>query len=130
MALAQMETASQTEGPIAKAISDDMERRKGLLTAADLASHKSDWTEPISTDYRGYNVLEFPPNTQGVVALEMLNIVEGYDIKALGHNMPLSLPVPQLAVVFGVLVVITALAGVLPARRAARVSPVTALGME
>jgi len=51
-------------------------------------------------------------------------------IKALGQNMPLSLPVPQLAVVFGVLVVITALAGVLPARRAARVSPVTALGME
>ncbi|MEV6489179.1 ABC transporter permease [Actinoplanes sp. NPDC051633] len=51
-------------------------------------------------------------------------------IKALGQNMPLSLPVPQLAVVFGVLVVITALAGVLPARRAARVSPVTALGTE
>jgi len=74
------------KGPIAKAIGDDMQRRKGLLTAADLAAHKSDWTEPISTDYRGYNVLEFPPNTQGVVALEMLNILEGDDVKALGHN--------------------------------------------
>jgi len=74
------------KGAIAKAIADDMQRRKGLLTAADLAAHKSDWTEPIATEYRGYDVLEFPPNTQGVVALEMLNILEGYDVKALGHN--------------------------------------------
>ena len=63
-----------------------MQRRNGLLTAADLAAHKSDWTEPISTDYRGYDVLEFPPNTQGAIALEMLNILEGFDLKALGHN--------------------------------------------
>ena len=74
------------KGPIAKAIGDDMTRRKGLLTAADLAAHTSDWTEPISTDYKGHQVLEFPPNTQGVVALEMLNILEGVDLKALGHN--------------------------------------------
>jgi gamma-glutamyltranspeptidase/glutathione hydrolase len=73
-------------GVVAKAIADDMQRRKGLLSAADLAAHKSDWTEPISTNYRGYDVLEFPPNTQGVVALEMLNILEGFDMKALGHN--------------------------------------------
>ena len=74
------------KGPIAKAIGDDMARRKGLLTTADLAAHTSDWTEPISTDYKGHQVLEFPPNTQGVVALEMLNILEGFDLKALGHN--------------------------------------------
>ena len=74
------------KGPIAKAIGDDMARRKGLLTAADLAAHTSDWTEPISTDYKGHQVLEFPPNTQGVVALEMLNVLEGLDLKALGHN--------------------------------------------
>jgi gamma-glutamyltranspeptidase/glutathione hydrolase len=73
-------------GPIAKAVADDMARRKGLLTAADLAAHTSDWTDPISTDYRGYQVLEFPPNTQGAVALEMLNILEGFDLKSLGHN--------------------------------------------
>ncbi|MBA3638945.1 MAG: gamma-glutamyltransferase [Acidobacteria bacterium] len=74
------------KGAIAKAIGDDMARRKGLLTAADLAAHTSDWTEPISTDYKGHQVLEFPPNTQGVVALEMLNVLEGFDLKALGHN--------------------------------------------
>ncbi|MEX2660914.1 MAG: gamma-glutamyltransferase [Vicinamibacterales bacterium] len=74
------------KGPIAKAIADDMARRKGLLTASDLAAHTSDWTDPISTDYKGHQVLEFPPNTQGVVALEMLNILEGLDLKALGHN--------------------------------------------
>ena len=53
---------------------------------ADLAAHHADWVEPISTTYRGYEVLELPPNTQGVAALEMLNILEGFDLKALGHN--------------------------------------------
>ena len=73
-------------GPIAQAIAADMKTRGGLLTAADLAAHHSDWIAPISTTYRGYEVLELPPNTQGVVALEMLNILEGFDVKALGHN--------------------------------------------
>ncbi len=74
------------KGAIARAIGDDMQRRHGLLTVADLAAHTSDWTDAIQTTYRGHQVLEFPPNTQGVVALEMLNILEGYDLKALGHN--------------------------------------------
>jgi gamma-glutamyltranspeptidase / glutathione hydrolase len=73
-------------GPIAKAIAADMQSRQGLLTEADLAAHRSDWVQPISTTYRGYEVLEMPPNTQGAVALEMLNILEGFDLKALGHN--------------------------------------------
>ena len=73
-------------GAIAKAIAADMKRRNGLLTDADLAAHHADWIEPISTTYRGYQVLELPPNTQGVTALQMLNILEGYDLKALGHN--------------------------------------------
>jgi gamma-glutamyltranspeptidase/glutathione hydrolase len=73
-------------GPIAQAIAADMRGRNGLLAAADLAGHKSDWIEPISTTYRGYEVLELPPNTQGMVALEMLNILEPFDMKALGHN--------------------------------------------
>jgi gamma-glutamyltranspeptidase/glutathione hydrolase len=73
-------------GAIAKAIAEDMRRRSGLLAEADLGAHKSDWTDPIATGYRGFDVLEFPPNTQGVVALEMLNILEGFDLKALGHN--------------------------------------------
>ena len=73
-------------GPIAQAIAADMRARNGLITEADLAAHKSDWIEPISTTYRGYEVLELPPNTQGVVALEMLNILENFDLKPLGHN--------------------------------------------
>jgi gamma-glutamyltranspeptidase/glutathione hydrolase len=73
-------------GPIAQAIAADMHARNGLLTAADFAAHTSDWIVPISTTYRGYEVLELPPNTQGVVALEMLNILEPFDLKALGHN--------------------------------------------
>ena len=74
------------KGAIAKAIADDMQRRNGLLTAKDLADHRSDWVEPLSTTYRGYQVLELPPNTQGIAALEMLNILEGFDLKSLGHN--------------------------------------------
>ncbi|MEN3337909.1 MAG: gamma-glutamyltranspeptidase / glutathione hydrolase [Acidobacteriota bacterium] len=74
------------KGPIAKAIADDMRRRNGLLTEADFAGNKPDWIDPISTNYRGYDVLELPPNTQGVVALEMLNILEGFDVKAMRHN--------------------------------------------
>jgi len=73
-------------GALAQAIVADLQRRDGLLTARDFADHHSDWVEPISTTYRGYRVLEMPPNTQGVVALEMLNILEGFDVKALGHN--------------------------------------------
>src|SRR5258705_1536418 len=74
------------KGAIAKAIADDMQRRNGLITAKDLADHHADWVDPLSTTYRGYQVLELPPNTQGVAALEMLNIMEGFDLKALGHN--------------------------------------------
>jgi len=73
-------------GALAQAIVADLERRGGLLTARDFAEHRSDWVEPISTTYRGHEALEMPPNTQGIAALEMLNILEGYDVKALGHN--------------------------------------------
>jgi gamma-glutamyltranspeptidase/glutathione hydrolase len=73
-------------GPIAKAIAEDMRHRKGLLAEADFAAHTSNWVDPVSTSYRGYDVLEFPPNTQGAVALEMLNILEGFDLRSLGHN--------------------------------------------
>ncbi|MGH9347136.1 MAG: gamma-glutamyltransferase [Vicinamibacterales bacterium] len=74
------------KGAIAKAIVDDLQARDGFLTAADLAGHRADWVEPIGTRYRDYDVYEMPPNTQGFVALEMLNILEGYDLRALGHN--------------------------------------------
>jgi gamma-glutamyltranspeptidase/glutathione hydrolase len=73
-------------GPIARAIGEDMQRRHALLAESDFAAHHVDWVDPISTSYRGYDVLEMPPNTQGVVALEMLNILENFDVKSLGHN--------------------------------------------
>src|SRR5512145_625278 len=74
------------KGPIAEAIGADMKRRSGLLAASDLAAHRSDWLDPLSTTYRGFEVLELPPNTQGIVALEMLNILEGFDLKSMRHN--------------------------------------------
>ncbi|MGQ0736000.1 MAG: gamma-glutamyltransferase [Acidobacteriota bacterium] len=74
------------KGPIARAIVADMRARNGLLDERDFTDHVSDWLEPLATNYRGYDVLEMPPSTQGFVALEMLNILEGFDIKALGHN--------------------------------------------
>ena len=74
------------KGAIARAIAEDMQSRKGLLSARDLADHRSDWVEPLSTTYRGHQLLELPPNTQGVAALEILNILEGFDLKPLGHN--------------------------------------------
>ena len=63
-----------------------MKARDGLIDLEDLAAHTADWVEPISTNYRGYDVLEMPPSTQGFVALEMLNLMEGFDVKAMGHN--------------------------------------------
>jgi gamma-glutamyltranspeptidase/glutathione hydrolase len=74
------------EGPIAQAIVDDMKRRDGLLELRDFVDHSADWVEPISTKYRGYDVYELPPNTQGFVALEMLNILEGFDLKSMGYQ--------------------------------------------
>jgi len=74
------------KGSIARAIIADLKARDGLLDMKDFADHKTDWVDPIGTNYRGYDVMEMPPSTQGFVALEMLNIMEGFDIKALGHN--------------------------------------------
>lgn len=74
------------KGSIASAIVADLKARGGLLDMRDFADHTADWVDPIRTSYRGYDVLEMPPGTQGFVALEMLNIMEGFDIKAMGHN--------------------------------------------
>jgi gamma-glutamyltranspeptidase/glutathione hydrolase len=74
------------KGSIAAAIAADMTSRDGLIDAHDLAEHQSDWVDTLSIDYRGYAVHEMPPSTQGFVALEMLNILEGFDIRTLGHN--------------------------------------------
>jgi gamma-glutamyltranspeptidase/glutathione hydrolase len=74
------------KGSIGQAIVADMKSRNGLIAARDLAEHKADWIDPIRTTYRGYDVLEMPPSTQGFVTLEMLNLMEGFDVKSMGHN--------------------------------------------
>ena len=63
-------------GPLAEQIAAFIDREGGLLTAADLTAHRSQWQEPISTTYAGKRVLAFPPNSQGMTFLEMLNIAE------------------------------------------------------
>ena len=75
-------------GPIAKEIVAYSDRVGGLFTLRDFEEHTSTWVEPVSTNYRGYDVWELPPNGQGIAVLEMLNILEGYDIKKMGHNSP------------------------------------------
>lgn len=74
------------KGEIAKKIADFIQEQGGPLTLKDLADHTSTWVEPISTTYKGYEIYELPPNGQGIAVLEMLNILEGYDLKSLGHN--------------------------------------------
>lgn len=73
-------------GEIAQKILKFAQSQGGLHTAEDFAAHTSNWLDPISTTYRGYTVYELPPNNQGLAVLEMLNILEGYDLKSLGHN--------------------------------------------
>jgi len=74
------------KGSIARTIDAFMKRVGGFLSYQDLADHKSEWVEPASTDYRGYTVWELPPNTQGIAALQILNILGGYDIKGMGFG--------------------------------------------
>ena len=71
------------EGEVAKSISDFIIDQGGFLSYDDLKSHKSEWIEPVSTNYRGFDVWELPPNGQGIAALQILNILEGFDIKSM-----------------------------------------------
>jgi gamma-glutamyltranspeptidase/glutathione hydrolase len=74
------------KGEIARTIADYMQSQGGFITYEDMASHTSEWVEPVSTNYRGYDVWELPPNGQGIAALQILNILEGYDIAAMGFG--------------------------------------------
>lgn len=67
------------KGDIARTIDAYFKANGGFLSYADLAAHQGEWVEPVSTSYRGYDVWELPPNSQGIAALQMLNILEGYD---------------------------------------------------
>jgi gamma-glutamyltranspeptidase/glutathione hydrolase len=74
------------KGEIARTIDAFMKRVGGFLSYQDLADHQSEWVEPVSTNYRGYDVWELPPNGQGIAALQMLNILEEYDIRSMGFG--------------------------------------------
>jgi gamma-glutamyltranspeptidase/glutathione hydrolase len=72
------------EGDIARKIVKYSEQNNGLMTMKDIADHESEWVDPVSTDYRGYRVWELPPNGQGIAVLQMLNLLEPYDIRTMG----------------------------------------------
>jgi gamma-glutamyltranspeptidase / glutathione hydrolase len=73
-------------GPIANDIAARMAAAGGFLTREDLAAHRSEWVDPVSTHYRGCTVFELPPNGQGIVVLQMLNLLEAYDLAACGRG--------------------------------------------
>lgn len=75
-------------GETAKTIAGFMERVGGYITYDDLASHRSEWVEPVSVDYRGYRVWELPPNGQGIAALQMLGMLREFDLKSAGFGSP------------------------------------------
>ena len=76
------------KGPIAKTIADYIQGQGGFLSSEDLANHRGEWVEPISTTYRGVRVWELPPNGQGLAALQMLNILELTDFSKIAFGSP------------------------------------------
>ena len=74
------------KGEVAKKIDKFMKEIDGFLSYKDFADHHSEWVEPVSTNYRGYDVWELPPNGQGIATLQILNILEGFDLKSLGFG--------------------------------------------
>ncbi len=73
-------------GEIARKIDAYMKRVGGYLSYRDLADHRSEWVEPVSTNYRGYDVWELPPNGQGIAVLQMLNNLVAFDLKSYGFG--------------------------------------------
>jgi gamma-glutamyltranspeptidase/glutathione hydrolase len=76
------------KGEIADKIDKFMHENGGFLRKADFEKHTSTWVEPVSTNYRGYDVFEMPPNGQGIATLQILNILEGFDLRAMGRSSP------------------------------------------
>jgi gamma-glutamyltranspeptidase / glutathione hydrolase len=73
-------------GSIAKAIDAFMKSHGGFLSFDDLSRHNSEWVEPVSSSYRGYDVWELPPNGQGIATIQILNILEGFNIEQMGFG--------------------------------------------
>jgi gamma-glutamyltranspeptidase/glutathione hydrolase len=75
-------------GPLGARIVARLTALNGFITLDDLKKNAPNWVTPISVPFRGYRVWEMPPNNQGIAALEMLRILEPYDLQAMGHNSP------------------------------------------
>ncbi len=73
-------------GELAAVMSAFCERNECFLRLKDFADHNSTWVDPVSTNYRGYDIWELPPNGQGIAVLQMLNLLEPYDLTSMGHN--------------------------------------------
>ncbi|MCS3640310.1 gamma-glutamyltransferase [Salinibacter ruber] len=84
--IAENGTEAFYQGEIAQTIADYAERTGGYLRMEDLRQHEANWVDPVSVDYRGVEVFELPPNGQGIAALQMLQILKGYDVASMGHN--------------------------------------------
>jgi gamma-glutamyltranspeptidase / glutathione hydrolase len=73
-------------GTLGRRIAEHVQRLGGFVTTDDFAAHRPSWIEPMSVPFRGYRLWELPPNGQGIAALQMLRILDGYDLTAMGHN--------------------------------------------
>src|SRR5437879_6078346 len=76
------------KGEIADKIDAFMQANGGWLRKIDFEKHASTWVDPVSTNYRGWVVFELPPNGQGIAALQILNILEEFDLRVMGRNSP------------------------------------------
>jgi gamma-glutamyltranspeptidase / glutathione hydrolase len=84
--IAQQGTKAFYGGELGKRLADGLQKLGGFITVEDLAQHQVEWIDPISVDYKDYRLYELPPANQGIAALQMLRMVDGYDLKAMGHN--------------------------------------------
>ncbi|WP_238346040.1 gamma-glutamyltransferase [Luteimonas saliphila] len=76
------------KGDIARTIDAYFKANDGFLSYEDLAAHQGEWVDPVSTNYRGFDVWELPPSGQGIAALQILNLLEPYDLKSYGFGSP------------------------------------------
>lgn len=75
-------------GALGRTVVDGLQELGGFLTLDDLATHRAEWVEPISVPFRGYRMYQLPPPNQGLAALQMLRMLDSYDMESMGHNTP------------------------------------------
>ncbi|MEM1081439.1 MAG: gamma-glutamyltransferase [Pseudomonadota bacterium] len=73
-------------GSLGEQVADHVQEMGGFLTLQDFSDHRAEWVEPMSVDFKGYRLWELPPNGQGIAALEMLKLLEPFDLADMGHN--------------------------------------------